>query len=92
MSRFLSLVISAAFAATLAAGCASHTTRTDTVTYAQNDPYYRGEPATVERRTTTTETTTDEHSGGVLSSAVNTVGEVIAFPFRVVGGAVRALF
>jgi hypothetical protein len=91
MSRFLNLVLSAAFVANVAAGCASHTTRTESVSYAQNDPYYRGEPTTVERRTTTT-TTTDENSGGVLSSTVNTVGEVIAFPFRVVGGAVRGLF
>ena len=86
MSRLTNLVVSAAFAASLAAGCAAHSTRTETVTYS-DDPYY---PRTVER--TTTIERTDEHEGGVLSSAVNTVGEVIAFPFRVVGGAVRALF
>ena len=87
MSRFSQFTASAVLGMAMVAGCASHTTRTETVTY-QNDPY--GSDRTVERRTTTTETT-DQHSG-VLSSTVNTVGDVVAFPFRVVGGAIRALF
>jgi hypothetical protein len=92
MPKYLRLAITLAFVANIAAGCASQTTTTTRETvYSENDSY-RGEPVTVERRTTTTETTNDDSHGGVLSSTVNTVGEVVAFPFRVVGGAIRALF
>jgi hypothetical protein len=49
-----------------------------------------GEPVRVERESTTTETT-DEDSG-VLSGTVNVIGDVIALPFRAVGGLFRAIF
>jgi hypothetical protein len=90
MSRFLQLVMTAAFAATLAVGCASHTTQTETVTASRNTP--AGANASVERRTTTTERTDSDQHSGVMSNTVNTVGDVIAYPFRVVGGAIRSLF
>ena len=39
------------------------------------------------RQTEKSETTkTEENSGGVLSSSVNIVGEVLALPFRAVAG------
>ena len=71
--------------ANLAAGCATHQ-RTETVQYNNRRT---GDPLAVER--TTTETSANEDSG-VLSSTVNVVGEVIALPFRAVGGLLRALF
>jgi hypothetical protein len=70
--------------ANLAAGCATHQ-RTETVQY---DNRRTGDPVAVEG--TTTETSANEDSG-VLSSTV-VVGEVIALPFRAVGGLLRALF
>ena len=45
----------------------------------------------VDRRTETTTETRGE-SGGVLSSTVDVVGEVIALPFRAVGGLIRGIF
>jgi hypothetical protein len=84
---------------TLAAGCASETktVKTETTqTPVATTVYTPAGPApAVEQRTTQTTTTTTEtkqESGGVLSSGVNFVGEVIAFPFRVIGAAFSALF
>ena len=44
----------------------------------------------VETKTETTETRSE--SGGVLSSTVDVVGEVIALPFRAVGALFRGIF
>jgi len=48
----------------------------------------------IEKRTTEkSETTkTEENSGGVLSSSVNIVGDVLALPFRAVAGLFEVLF
>jgi hypothetical protein len=47
----------------------------------------------VERETTTKTTETPEgSSGGVLSGTVNVAGEIIALPFRAVGGLIRVIF
>ena len=50
-----------------------------------------GQSVVVEKETTTT-TETREDPQGVLSTTVNVVGEVIALPFRIVGGLLRAIF
>jgi hypothetical protein len=49
------------------------------------------ETTTVTKETTETETQT-EHRGGVLSTVVDVVGEILALPFRLVGGLIRAIF
>jgi hypothetical protein len=33
-----------------------------------------------------------EESGGLVSGTVNAVGEIVALPFRAVGGLIRAIF
>lgn len=86
MSTYSRWIATSFLIANLAAGCATHQ-RTETVQY---DSRRTGDPVAVER-TTTTETSANEDSG-VLSSTVNVVGEVIALPFRAVGGLLRALF
>lgn len=48
--------------------------------------------AVVENKTETTTTETQGESGGVLSSTVDVVGEVLALPFRAVGGLLRGIF
>jgi len=48
--------------------------------------------AVVESHTETTTTETRGESGGVLSSTVDVVGEVLALPFRAVGGLLRGIF
>jgi hypothetical protein len=51
------------------------------------------EPATettIERRTEVTET--DDDDGGIVSGTVGAVGDVIALPFRLVGGVIDAIF
>jgi hypothetical protein len=64
-------------------GCSTHSRTVTTET--------REYPPSAERRTETT-TETRSESGGVLSSTVDVVGEVIALPFRAVGGLIRGIF
>ena len=82
------VVMVALFSLLVAAGCATNreTVRTETTRYPAP------EPAVVERETTVTTTESGDGSGGVLSTTVNVIGEVVALPFRVVGGLLRAIF
>ncbi|HPD61259.1 MAG TPA: hypothetical protein PKV48_05810, partial [Thermodesulfobacteriota bacterium] len=50
-----------------------------------------GQSVVVEKETTTTTETKDGHRG-VLSTTFDVVGEIIALPFRIVGGLIRAIF
>jgi hypothetical protein len=81
-------------------GCASsskHVTREDTVrttnpdtASAEGDREEQGQ--VVETHTTVTEEEKRDSGGGVISTTVAFVGEVIAFPFRLVGAVFRAIF
>jgi len=80
-------------------GCSttSKTTRSETETMITRptDPMSASVPPTVTTTVTkeTTETETQgEHRGGVLSTVVDVVGEILAFPFRLTGGLIRAIF
>jgi len=87
MRKSSALFLSLFLAANLVSACSTHRTSTDEVTYDTRT----GEPVRVERHTTTThEDTTGET--GILSGTVNAVGEVVALPFRIVGGLLRAIF
>ena len=86
MRRFSPLVLTLFLVASLTA-CSTHRTERRDVVYDSRT----GEPVAVERQTTTTRDTTTEDTG-VLSGTVNAVGEVIALPFRAVGGLLRAIF
>ena len=70
----------------LGAGCSTQTktVSTETREYPSN--------ATVENRTETTTTETPGESGGVLSSTVDVVGDVLSLPFRAVGGLLQGIF
>ena len=81
---FLSLFL----AAVLSNGCSTQRTTTEEVAYDQRT----GQPVTVERHTTTTTKDSTTEDTGVLSGTVNVIGEVIALPFRAVGGLIRAIF
>jgi len=70
----------------LGAGCS---TQTRTVTTETRQ--YPSDVA-VENRTETTTTETQGESGGVLSSTVDVVGEVLSLPFRAVGGLLKGIF
>ena len=70
---------------TIGAGCS---TQTRTVTTETRD--YPSDRVVDKRTETTTETRGE--SGGVLSSTVDVVGEVISLPFRAVGGLIRGIF
>jgi type IV pilus biogenesis protein CpaD/CtpE len=85
MRRLSNLLFSLILVASLA-GCSTHRSETREVAYDSRT----GEPVTVERQTTTTTESTED--SGVLSGTVNVIGEVIALPFRAVGGLVRAIF
>lgn len=82
---------------TAAAGCAAQSERsvkTETVQYSTDNNGHPTEPGVVEKRTTeTSETTTsEEESGGLLSGTVDVAGDIIALPFRAVGGLIDIMF
>ena len=83
------------FVTAVSGGCA---TQSSTETVSKESVQYPAERATepvvVEKRTTEkSETTkTEGNSGGVLSSSVNIVGDVLALPFRAVAGLFEVLF
>lgn len=86
MNRAKNFTLSLVLLTGLAAGCATQRTTTREVAYDRRT----GEPVTVERETTTT--TDPSGDTGVISGTVNVLGEVIALPFRAVGGLLRAIF
>ncbi|MFI5397736.1 MAG: hypothetical protein ACHQ9S_19545 [Candidatus Binatia bacterium] len=75
----------------VAAGCASHATRTtQTVRVEEPAPAAGTDEAPLQRPATTTETTTttterDTRSPGIIGSAFGLVWAVVSFPFRVIG-------
>lgn len=72
-----------------ALGCSTTTrteTRTTTSSAAPTDDHE------VVREQTTTTTTEDDSCHGVLSCTVDFAGDVIAFPFRLVGAVFGAIF
>ena len=72
--------------ALLLGGCSTHK---ETVSTTETT----GQPSqTVVQKNETTTTESTEQSGGVLSSTVDVVGEVVALPFRAVGALFRAIF
>jgi hypothetical protein len=81
-------------------GCASdsrHVTREETVRTTNPDAPSAGAEGesngqVVETRTTVTDEEKSDQGGGVLSTTVAFVGQVIAFPFRLVGAVFRAIF
>jgi hypothetical protein len=81
-------------------GCAGTSTtvvKTETVTQPAaavpdgTESLYQG-AAPAQRETTVTTTTQEDRPTGILGSAVNLGGAVIAFPFRVVGATLGAIF
>ena len=88
MHKFVKLLIVSFFSLSIGVGCASHTktVRTETTSYST------AAPSVVEQKSTVTTTSTPESSGGVLSGTVDAVGEVVALPFRAVGGLLSAIF
>jgi len=86
VARSLVLIL----ALSLGVGCASNskTVRTETVEY----PAGQASPGVVERQTTTATETQNGSSGGILSGTVNVIGEILALPFRLVGGLFRIIF
>ncbi len=88
MRRTSTLLIAALFAANIAGGCAAHRTeRQETVEYP--DAAHAGDsPRIVEEKTTED---TQEHRG-VIGTTVDFVGDVIAFPFHLIGDVINAIF
>jgi hypothetical protein len=46
----------------------------------------------VEERRSETRTVNDDEPRGVISTTVHFIGEILALPFRLVGGLLRAIF
>ena len=79
------LLVGSLLVLSLGVGCS---TQTRTVT--SETRQYPTEVAVENRTETTTETRGE--SGGVLSSTVDVVGDVLSLPFRAVGGLLRGIF
>jgi hypothetical protein len=77
-----------AFALALAPGCSTHKETTVTTTETTGYP----SDTVVQKSETTTTDTSSSKSGGVLSSTVDVVGDVIALPFKAVGSLLGAIF
>ncbi len=80
-----------------AVGCSarSRTVKQETVQYSDDQATSETEPQTNPRvvETKTTETTESQESHrGLLGGTVDFVGTVLALPFRLVGGAIEAIF
>jgi len=87
------LAVTALLVLGLGAGCASETKTVKRETVQQPVASTEGQPGPMAEQQTTEKTTeTKQDSGGVISSGVNFIGEVIAFPFRVIGAAFSAIF
>jgi len=93
MRNTIRWVMTGVLVSNLAVGCASQT-RTVRVEETVRAPAQTTEPSqqkpvTVERETVT-ETRHEPH--GILSTTVHVVGEILALPFRLIGGLLRLLF
>lgn len=88
MRKCVNLLLILFFLVFIGVGCASNvkTVRTETTHYPTTAP------TVVEKETTVTTTEPAESSGGVVSGTVNVIGEVIALPFRAVGGLLSVIF
>lgn len=88
MRTFMNLLLVGCLLVFSGVGCTSSTktVRTDTTHYPTTAP------TVVEKETTVTTTEPAGSSGGVVSGTVNVLGEVIALPFRAVGGLLSAIF
>lgn len=78
-------------------GCAAHSTKTvksETTQYSAKEKAPADDRVITEQhRAETTETTkTESESGGIVSGAVDATGEILALPFRAVGGLIRLIF
>lgn len=85
--RKLTMAFLVAALALNGAGCA---TRTTTVTKTIERPAESDQdPRVVEQETTVTR---ESEPRGIISTAFHVVGEILALPFRIVGGLLQILF
>jgi hypothetical protein len=92
MRTFFALSVGLFLLLSVGSGCSTHTTTT-TETTQYESPQRSGEPVVVEKETTVrTETENPGESTGVVSGTVNVIGEILALPFRLVGGLISLVF
>ena len=95
MKLLIKSLLLSLFILTVTLGCSSgrRTVESTETTTTYPDTYNNQDSVQVQR---TTEVTEEKESsdgcGGVLSCIVDGVGEIIALPFRLVGGLFRAIF
>lgn len=71
----------------------THETKRDSMESSEASPQSENTSATkAEGRTEVEEKKTEGVSGGILSRTLNFIGNVLAFPFRVVAGAIALVF
>ncbi|MBI4597438.1 MAG: hypothetical protein HY737_03450 [Candidatus Omnitrophica bacterium] len=78
----------------LAVGCAnqSRTVRTEQTVSSSSAVEPPPQRVVSEKETVETRTEVHRESQGILSTAVHVVGEIIALPFRLIGGLIRMIF
>lgn len=97
--QILGLFLMALLALFLTTGCAGKSrtykeTRTVTAQPSASESTTSASSVSTESTTTVEQTETPEGSRpqGVLSGVVHAVGQIIAFPFKVIGGIIGAIF
>lgn len=91
----ITVVVGTLLAGVFLTGCASSSERESTVrtTTTESMEPRPGTTVSETQTETNTEVNNETHeSHGILSSFVHFVGAVIAFPFKVIGGAIGAIF
>ncbi len=78
----------------LFSGCAhtQKTTTTETTVTTDHPDTYSDQSTTTTTDTTQSNTEVKDEPRGVVGSLFHFIGSVIAFPFRVIGGALKGLF
>jgi hypothetical protein len=77
------------------AGCATQSKKTatsETIEYSSDSNRRKTEPVVVKQRTMETSASKTAQEGGLLSETVEVAGDVLALPFRAVGGLIDFVF
>ena len=73
-------------------GCATSKTTTTTETTVSKDKLPATEQTTETTTTTQTETTKEEPHRSIVGGTLHVIGQIIAFPFRMIGKAFSLIF
>lgn len=96
LGKVISLFIALAVVMVIFTGCATHSrTHRETATVTNSSTAGTASATPADGTTTTVHeesTTTEEHPRGIIGGTVHVIGQILAFPFKVIGGVIEAIF